>query len=163
MIAVSDNPSPEFKKGDTVSLTPQQRRRAQELREKVEDGEVTTAQDILETWEGESIDEVLLSNDTETTPTWVSLSRVKGTPPALVDRFVPECILKILDWLLNGKFQPYYQNEGFIPRYIEIGGDIYVHNGGIHRTITCKAVGVEQIYARLTTLRLKNEQTSESG
>lgn len=125
-----------------LTLDAEQRKRAEDLLQKVRSGEATEPKDVVDEWKPQP--RIVTSG--ESILKWVSLSDVVGTDPDLTDEFMNGRLTFALELLLNGEFQPKYSSP---PHYIEIDGEFYVGNDGNHRTLACKAVGVEEIYARV--------------
>lgn len=133
-----------------LTLDAEQRERARDILERVENDEATEPKDLVNEWK--PCPRMAISG--EATEKWVSLSDVVGTDPDLTDSFMKGRIEYVLRLLLENEFQPKYTFDP--PHYIEIDGEFYVGNDGNHRTIVCKAVGVERIYARVFVLSGEN-------
>jgi len=140
-------------------LSDEQKGRAEDLLERVENGDASHPTDLLDNWEpcptwseldamsnGSVFDD---ANELKKEEKWVPLSNVVGTDAKLTDRFEEDRIKKVLKWMLAGEFQPKHSDR---PQYIEIGGDYYVGSDGNHRTIVSKAVGIDEIFAEVTII-----------
>lgn len=58
----------------------------------------------------------------------------------------------IMEWIVDGDFE--IHNDGSdIPRYDEFDGNFYVTKDGRHRSIACKAVGIEKIWGEVSVIR----------
>lgn len=59
---------------------------------------------------------------------------------------------RIIGWMVDGEFE--IDNDGIdIPQYAEFDGDFYVTAEGRHRSIACKAVGIERIWGEVSVIR----------
>ena len=148
----------------TLTLSDEQKKRAEDILKRVENGDASHPMDILDDWEpcptwsemdamcnGRVLDE---ANELEREEKWVSISNVVGTDAELTDRFEEDRIEKILKWMLAGEFQPKHSDR---PNYLEIGGNYYVGSDGNHRTIVSKALGVDEIFAEVTVIPVQRD------
>jgi hypothetical protein len=149
----------------TIELTATQRGRAEQLKDRLDNGKVTKPQDInrVRPWDSISIKDINEQREydvyepvnPEDTEKWVDpddIVGVSGSPKPdehnpQKERLEPSRLHSALDRLLSGKFDVRYKQS---PKYIELDGDYYVSSDGIHRSIACKAVNIDQIWGEVT-------------
>jgi len=59
---------------------------------------------------------------------------------------------KIIGWMTDGEFEIDYDDYD-LPHYVEFDGKFYVTQDGRHRSIACKAVGIEKIWGEVSVIR----------
>ena len=64
-----------------------------------------------------------------------------------------------LQLLANDEFQPKYPHGDLY--YLDICGDLYVTVDGSHRSIACKTVGVNEVYARVDQVDVDDTEYQE--
>lgn len=110
----------------------------------IKKGEINHPTDLVDEWkpapERTSIDQ------TESTYEYIDLSNVVGACPD-VDRLEQCRIRSILSSIYFRGFDTHGKEFENRPKYIPIDGELYVLDDGIHRTLVCKALGIEEIYA----------------
>lgn len=146
-----------WERGPTLELSDEQRRRAEAVLDAVKSGEATHPLDLLEEWHAGPTWRDLqylghfygdaTRNMPDESVEWVGLDNVLGAKWELYDRFVDGRLVTAFRQLLDGQFRPKYDRKK--PSYLEVDGDLYVNGDGTHRTIACKAAGVERIHARV--------------
>lgn len=116
--------------------------------EQIKNGEVSHPRDIVDEWKPQP--ETSVADQKESTYEYVSLSDVIGTSSGNIDRLEPRRLRRILTSIYFRGFDIDGENSvvgGGRPRYILIDDEFYVHGDGVHRTLACKALGIEEIYA----------------
>lgn len=146
-----------YLKMDGLELTQQQSKRARDVLEQVKNGDATHATDLIDEWKGTPPDCTLerMANvdgrgEIGTVYGWISVSDIAGTDPELTGRFEKGRIESVLQLMIDGRYRPEYVENHGMPHYREICGDLYVGSDGNHRSIACKAVGIDKIYAQIT-------------
>lgn len=151
-------------KSEPLELTDAQRKRAEVALEVIRRKEIPQIQDFVDKWRTYPRKSVLHEiaegkpyEDREQRKEWVAVEDIRGSdrgPTHDVYRIKPH-----FTQLLEGRFRPRYEVEGTsLPRYVEIAGDLYVGIDGNHRSIACKAVGVDEIFAQVTPIPVDEEK-----
>ncbi|WP_154019900.1 hypothetical protein [Halococcus sediminicola] len=146
-----------YLKMDGLELTQQQSKRARDVLEQVKNGDATHATDLIDEWKGAPPDYTLerMANvdgrgEVGTVYGWISVSDIAGTDPELTGRFEKGRIESVLQLMIDGQYRPEHVENHGMPHYREICGDLYVGSDGNHRSIACKAIGIDKIYAQIT-------------
>lgn len=151
----------------TIELTATQRGRAEQLKDRLDSGEVSKPQDInrvrpwghtsmkemnekrpYEVYEPENVEEVNRPIDPD------NIIGVCGSPNPnehnpQVERLEKRRLHRTLDRLMAGEFDVRHSDP---PQYVEFNGDLYVGADGTHRSIACKAINIDEIWADVTIL-----------
>lgn len=140
---------------DGIELTAEQSERAKDALERAENDEATCATDLLDEWKTAPSNPVLrrLSNTndngyTGTVYGWISTEDICGTDGD--GEFLGNRIEITLRRMINGRYRPEHTRNNQMPHYKEICGDLYVGQDGNHRSVACKYVGVDEIYAQIS-------------
>jgi len=136
----------------TITLNAKQRRRAKDILQRLSNEDITEPKDIIEQWEQQpdydnlNTDKPVFDMDLQKEWKYVSVSDIIGTGAGAADRLEQERLKIILELLIGGEFEKEYERS---PKIEGIGGDYYVAVDGVHRTLAFKAIGLEEIYARV--------------
>ena len=151
----------------TIELNATQRGRAKQLKNRLNAGKVRKPQDInrVRPWGSTSLRamnekreyDVFEPENTQNKTGWVNpdnIAGVCGSPnpnkhSPQKERLEKKRLHRILDQLLEDKFDVKYSEP---PQYLEFDGKYYVGADGTHRSIACKAVNVDQIWADITVV-----------
>ena len=152
--------------GEPLELTNDQRQRARAALRAVEERIATTPQDLINDWktkpEWSEIRSMSNADDeefTDVTERWVSVSDISGISRELVGEFMEGRITHALQLLANDEFQPKYSHGKL--HYLDICGDLYVTVDGSHRSMACKTVGVNEVYARVEQVDVDDAEYQE--
>lgn len=141
------------REGEPVELTDEQQRRARAALRAFEEGVATKPQHLTEWKAPPSWSELQAMSETdddefaESVEKWVPVSNIVGISDDLVDDFMEGRMTGALRLLIDNEFQPHYEDEDLY--YREICGDLYVSLNGSHRSIACKTVGIDEVYANV--------------
>lgn len=140
--------------GEPITLTEEQNQRARAALRAVQEDVATNPHDLLDEWKaapGWRIIRTMSEDDevpTRSAEKWVPVSNIIGLDRDLLDDFMDSRMERALRLLAEGQFQPRYGGRNR-PVYREICGDFYVTVDGSHRSMACKTVGVDEIYAEV--------------
>ena len=120
--------------------------RLEDLREMLDtDGELQPT-DLVERWDGWRAN---YENDVVETceGVWVQTDSIVGTDPMNVDRLVESRLVRVVNWLAEGEWEPEYSAVVLAERP---NGERYVTSDGNHRVLAHKFFGYDEIYADVT-------------
>lgn len=105
--------------------------------------------DLVDRWDGwrpgsqheqtETRDGVLVATDT-----------IVGTDPMNTDRLVENRLVRVVNWLAEGEWEPRYSPVVLVEHP---NGERYVLSDGNHRVLAHKYFGYDEIYADVTVYR----------
>ena len=151
--------------------TSDQIERAEEILKKLEANSIQSPKAILPNWRAamswEQFDhqaeyDVYEESSENQIKKWVATSNIVGPLgdssdrdtelPTRADDLKPDRLEKILLWIIEGDFEIDY-DEYDLPHFVEFDEKFYVTKDGRHRSIACKAVGIEEIWGRVAVVR----------
>lgn len=148
-------------------LDEEQRRRVRDALQKVKTGEATHAVDLIGEWkprpDTDEMDDISVDVslfEADYTDEWVSVDRIVGTKQSQISRFVTSRLESVFEWLLSDEFEN-GRDDSRTPRYVELGGDLYVGGDGTHRSIACKVAGVDELYAKVKHVPVDEQRYGE--
>lgn len=127
---------------ETISLTSEQRERANEMLEQL-DGE-SEPQDFVDEWRV-APNRVGMEWKEEAYQ-YVPTGMIVGTEGHNVERLVPGRLRSVVEKLLAGKFE---KEPRFPPALCWVDGEYFVDADGNHRVIAFKYIGIEEVYAEV--------------
>jgi hypothetical protein len=136
--------------GETLTLTPDQRERAEKLLKRTIDGSVQTPTDVVDSWNDpdSSIDRERKEGTLPHHEGFVSPSAIEGSL-GMSTRLEQGRIKKVLACMLKGEFEV----RNLSPPTLQRRGDsFYVTNDGHHRSMVARAIGLEELYAEYTVV-----------
>jgi hypothetical protein len=152
--------------GEPLELTNDQRQRARAALRAIEERIATTPQNLINDWKAKpqwselrSMSNAEDEEFTDVTERWVSVSDISGISRDLVGEFMEGRMKHALQLLANDEFQPKYPHGKL--HYLDICGDLYVTTDGSHRSMACKTVGVNEVYARVEQVNVDDTEYQE--
>jgi hypothetical protein len=137
-----------------VTLNSKQAARATKLKQELNSGRVSQPQDInrVRPWtkitfsqmQSQTSEDLTQSGNSEKVTEFVDPDNIIGVDGDTEHRLENSRLIKVLSWMLDGNFDNRSSDR---PQYIKFQGDYYVSTDGVHRSMACKAVGVEAIQA----------------
>lgn len=141
-----------------ITLNAKQRRRANNILQRLSADNVIEPKDIVEQWDKEpdyddlNTEKPVFDMELQSEQKYVPVSDIIGTGAGDVDRLEKRRLKKVLELLIDGEFE---QENKRPPKIEQIGGDYYVAVDGVHRTLAFKAIGLEEIYAEVIEIPVK--------
>jgi len=134
---------------ETYSLTEDQRQQAKDLYHRVDSGEISSPTDFVSEWtKPDLVPEY--SPDRGPYPEhygFIDPTKIKGTYPETIHRFEPGRIKTHLARFYRGKFQRQHTAP---PKLQKIQGEYYVTDDGVHRSLTARGLGLNELYVYYT-------------
>jgi len=124
----------------------QQRLEILKLVSKLREGQINHPKDIVEEWKRRP---EINESTREMEFRLVQMSNVIGTRESLLDRLEPQRFYTILKLIYFDLFDAEGDTSHGRPSYYFIDGWGYVAGDGIHRTLACKAVDIDKVYAKV--------------
>lgn len=138
-------PGDRYADTETITLTDEQRRRAEKALEALKRGGISEPNDLVD-WKGGPIGleekAMALTDDYfgEGRYVWISGEDITGASREGLSYFKNGKLQRKLEWLLAGTFEIDHYRP---PQYASINGDLYVTTDGLHRSIAFKAAGID--------------------
>lgn len=139
----------------TITLNGDQRKRANDILQRLSRGEIVEPMDIVEQWEimpnydDLDTDKPVLDMNLQRERKYISVSNIIGTGTGAEDRLEQSRLKNAVELLVEGKFK----EESERPPKIEgISGDYYVAVDGVHRSLAFKAIGTDEMYAEVVEI-----------
>lgn len=120
--------------------------RLEALREMLDTDDELQPTDLVERWDGWRANyenDVVESRE----GVWVQTDSIVGTDPMNVDRLVESRLVRVVNWLASGEWEPEYSAVVLAERP---NGERYVTSDGNHRVLAHKFFGYDEIYADVT-------------
>jgi len=129
---------------ETLSLPPEESKRAKRLLKRIEDGDVQSPNDIVDSWEEPDgrIDWERKNNAFPHHEGFIDPAAIAGSVD-MTGRLEKHRIKKILVHMLKGEFEVQHTAPPVLQRR---GDHYYVSSDGHHRSVVAKAIGLGKLY-----------------
>lgn len=136
---------------DYLELNEEQQDRAIEIYNRIEDGEVQSPTDVVESWETPEVvvDDSEYDGMYPRDEDFISPKKIAGTFSSSIHRVETGRLQTILKWMVEGEFQTQHMCP---PMVQKIDGRYYVTDDGLHRCMVAKAVGLDELYVEYSVV-----------